>query len=263
MPKVALVTGGSSGIGRATAELLAKRGCVVYTLSRRPAAVPGARHICADVTDATAMRAAVAQISAEQGRLDILINNAGGGVSGAIEFITPEAAARLLDLNFLAAARLSAAVLPLMRSQGAGRIVNVSSVAAPVAIPFQAYYSASKAALNAFSLALANEARPFGVSVCAVMPGDIHTNFTASRVKQHAGDDIYQGRISRSVAAMERDEENGMPAAVAAAAVCRLALKKNPKPLCAIGCKYKLFTILARLLPVRLLNYIVGLLYAR
>ena len=107
------------------------------------------------------------------------------------------------------------AALPLMRAQGGGRIVNISSVAAPLAIPFQAWYSVSKAAVNAYTLALFNEVKQFGISVCAVMPGDIRTGFTSAREKSHAGDDVYKGRIARSVAKMEKDEENGMAPEVA------------------------------------------------
>ena len=154
------------------------------------------------------------------------------------------------------------AALPLMRAQGGGRIVNVSSVAAPLAIPFQAWYSVSKAAVNAYTLALFNEVKQFGVSVCAVMPGDICTGFTKARQKSHAGDDVYKGRIARSVAKMEKDEENGMAPEVAGRFLARVALKKRVKPYYAIGLSYKFFVLLSRILPIRLIGWLLGLLYA-
>ena len=140
---VAVITGGSSGIGLNAARALRDRGLIVYELSRRAEnAEPGVTHLQADVTDETQVNAAVAEILRREGRIDILIN-------------------------------MNRAVLPVMRQQGGGRIVNMSSVAAPIAIPFQAYYSASKAAVRTYSLALASEVRPFGIEVCVIMPGDI------------------------------------------------------------------------------------------
>ena len=106
--------------------------------------------------------------------------------------------------------RMNHVVLPILRKQGYGRIVNLSSVAGSIPIPFQTYYSASKAAINSYTMATANEVRPFGVQVCCVQPGDIRTGFTAARQKNPMGDDVYGGRIARSVAGMEKDEQNGM-----------------------------------------------------
>ena len=181
MCKVAIVTGGTSGIGRATALALQSDGWTVYELSRRGEGMADVRHIVADITKEETLSAAVAQVMAEEGRIDLVINNAGFGISGAIEFTTTEEARRLFDANFFGMVRMNRCVIPLMRAQGSGRIINLSSVAAPVPIPFQAYYSATKAAVNDYTMALANELRPFGVSVCAVQPGDIKTGFTAAR----------------------------------------------------------------------------------
>lgn len=263
MTEVVLVTGGSSGIGYALAARLAAEGCVVYALSRRENAPAGVRHLGADITDQAAVTAAIAQIAQEQGRLDILINNAGSGVSGAVEFIETTAAEHLLQVDFFGCVHTVRAALPLMRQQGGGRILNISSVAAPIAIPFQAYYSAAKAALHAFSLALASEIRPFGIRVCSVLPGDIASGFTAAREKQHAGDEIYQGRISRSVAVMEHDEQHGMTVETAAARLCRLARRRRLPLVYVLGGKYKFFVLLSRLLPSGLLNRLVALIYAK
>ena len=195
---VAVITGGSSGIGLNAARALRDRGLNVYELSRRAEnAEPGVTHLQADVTDETQVNAAVAEILRREGRIDILINNAGFGISGAIEFTPPQEARRQFDVNFFGMVNMNHAVLPVMRQQGGGRIVNMSSVAAPIAIPFQAYYSASKAAVRTYTLALASEVRPFGIEVCVIMPGDIATGFTAARRKSCDGDDVYNGRIAR------------------------------------------------------------------
>ena len=178
--RVAVITGGSSGIGLHAARALRGRGLNVYELSRRAEnAEPGVTHLQADVTDEAQVNAAVAEILRREGRIDILINNAGFGISGAIEFTPAQEARRQFDVNFFGMVNMNHAVLPIMRQQGGGRIVNMSSVAAPIAIPFQAYYSASKAAVRTYSLALASEVRPFGIEVCVIMPGDIATGFTA------------------------------------------------------------------------------------
>ncbi len=262
--RVAVVTGGTSGIGRATALALRNAGCTVYELSRRAEGVEGLRHIAADVTDENAVRAAVAQIMAEAGHIDILVNNAGFGISGAVEFTPSEEAKALFNVNFFGMVNMNRAVVPLMREAGHGRIVNLSSVAAPVPIPFQTYYSATKAAVNAYTMALANELRPFGVTVCAVMPGDIHTGFTAARRKLGEGDDVYQGRISRSVARMEHDEQTGMDPAKAGAYIASVALRSGSRhPLYAIRFDYKFFAFLAKILPARFLNWLIYQLYGK
>ena len=260
---VAVITGGSSGIGLNAARALRDRGLNVYELSRRAEnAEPGVTHLQADVTDETQVNAAVAEILRREGRIDILINNAGFGISGAIEFTPPQEARRQFDVNFFGMVNMNRAVLPVMRQQGGGRIVNMSSVAAPIAIPFQAYYSASKAAVRTYTLALASEVRPFGIEVCVIMPGDIDTGFTAARRKSCGGDDVYNGRIARSVAVMEHDERTGMSAQFAGQFVARRATQKHPKLICTMGRKYALFVFLMRILPTRTATRIVGRIYA-
>ena len=262
--RVAIVTGGTSGIGRATALALKEAGCTVYELSRRAQGVEGLHHIAADVTKEETIRAAVAEIMAREGRIDILVNNAGFGISGAVEFTDTADAKALFDVNFFGMVSMNRVVVPIMREAGHGRIVNLSSVAAPVPIPFQTYYSATKAAVNAYTMALANELRPFGVTVCAVMPGDIHTGFTAARRKIGEGDDIYQGRIGRSVARMEHDEETGMEPVKAGAYIASVALRDGSRhPLYAIRFDYKFFTFLAKVLPARFLNWLIYCLYGK
>ena len=261
--KVALVTGGSSGIGLAVCKALRAHGCLVYEISRREAEHPGIFHIGADISDRDAVQAAVDRVIREAGRIDILINNAGYGISGAVEFTDAQEAKRLFEVDFFGMTYVTQAVLAVMRSAGGGRIVNISSVAAALPIPFQAYYSSAKAAVSAYSLALADEVKPFGIDVVAVMPGDIRTGFTAARVKQHAGDDVYGGRIGRSVSKMERDEKNGMSCETAGAGIARIALAKNPGPVCTLGLSYRLDVLLSKILPARLVRGIVRRMYGK
>ena len=260
--KCAIVTGGTSGIGLAAARALREQGFKVYVVSRRPFTEKGLHHVCADVSDEKQCLAAVREICQRGGEPELLINNAGFGISGAAEFTELSDAKKQMNVNFFGAVNMTKAILPEFRKRGGGRIVNVSSVAAPAAIPFQAFYSATKAAINDYTAALANELRPYGITVTAVQPGDIATGFTAAREKSFAGDDVYQGRISKSVRKMEHDEQNGMDPAKAGAYVAKIAMKKHPKPLYTIGLSYKTICVLLKLLPCRFANWMIGKLYA-
>ena len=193
--KTALVTGGTSGIGLAVAKQLAGSGIKVYCMSRRAFEEEGLSHVRADVTDYEQVSKAVESICASEGAIDLVVNCAGSGISGAVEFTSTEDAHRQIDVNFFGTVNVNKAVIPFMREHGGGRIVNISSVGAPAALPFQAFYSASKAAINTYTFALANELKPFGISVCAVMPGDIRTGFTAARKKNAAGDEIGRAHV--------------------------------------------------------------------
>ena len=172
-------------------------------------------------------------------------------------------AKRQFDVNFFGTVNMNRAVLPVMRKQGSGRIVNVSSVAAVAHIPFQTYYSASKAAIESYTCALANEVKHCGITVTAAQPGDICTGFTDARNKSCAGDEVYGGRISRSVAGMEKDERQGMSPEFAGQYIAKLALRGAVKPIYTVGFRYKCLSLLCKLLPCRLRNWIVGALYAR
>ena len=260
---VAVVTGASGGIGKGVASLLSGYGYTVYDLSRSGKDGDGIRHITCDMSSAPDVSEAMSRIAEEAGHIDLLINNAGMGVSGAAEFTAFDNAKYIFDVNFFGPVAAAQSVIPVMRAAGGGRIINISSVAAHVPIPFQSYYSASKSALYSFSLALRSELIPFGIDVTCILPGDIATGFTASRRKDHDGDDLYSGRIGRSVAVMERDEQSGISAGYAAKKIALIALKKNTKPAYVVGLKYKFFVILVKLLPRSVSNRIVGLLYAR
>ena len=263
MSKVVILTGGTSGIGQAVVRQLRAKGCRVYEFSRR-ASASDAMHFSVDVTSEAAVKAAVDTVMAAEGRIDILINNAGMGISGAMEFTDPADARRLMDVNLFGMDNMIRAVLPHMRAAGRGRIVNISSVAGVFAIPFQAWYSISKAAVRSLTLALANEVAPYGVQVTSVLPGDIKTGFTAAREKSVEGDDAYGGRIARSVQRMERDEQGGMSPDAAARTVARVATKKGGvKPYYTIGLSYKCLVFLDNLLPCGAVRRLLYLLYAK
>ena len=263
MRKVVVITGGTSGIGAACTERFAAKGYAVYTISRHERHTENVVSLCADVTDAVSLSQQIKAVIEKEKRIDTLLCCAGFGISGALEYTESNDAHRQLEVNLFGTDNAVKAVLPQMRKQGYGKIIAVSSVAAWVTIPFQGWYSVSKAAINAYILALANEVRPWGIRVCAVMPGDIHTGFTSARQKSVVGDEVYEGRISRSVSRMEKDEQNGMSPKTVARQIVRLAGKRKVKPLCSVGLSYQLVCLLTKILPTRILNYIVFHLYGK
>lgn len=261
--KTVIVTGASRGIGLETAKLFSGKGYRVYALSRsgKCEETENIIPLACDVTDEEAVKRVFRRIYEESGRIDILVNNAGFGISGAVEFTDETQAKKQFEVNFFGCFLCCKCVADYMRKNGGGRIINISSLAAELSIPFQAFYSASKAAVNSLTLALANELRPFHISVCALMPGDVKTGFTDAREKQEGDGGVYADVIKKSVATMENDERNGMPAEKIAEAVLSLAEKKKVKPLSTKGAKYKFFAVLAKLLPASAVNRVVGMLY--
>lgn len=212
--RVILITGASSGLGKAIATSLAGTGARVYGTSRHPPASGNDesgtfRIIGMDVDDEHSVETGVRQVVAEAGRIDVLINNAGCGIAGAIEDTTATEAAAQLSTNFLGTHRLCHAVLPLMRAQGSGRIINMSSLAGLVALPFQAFYSASKYAIEAYTEVLRIEAKPHGIHVSMIEPGDYATGFTASRrlTAASVASSPYYQRLTRAISIMARDEQ--------------------------------------------------------
>lgn len=258
---VIIVTGASSGIGLAIANYLAEKGHHVYGISRTKIHEKLIKGIQADVTDYEQLKNAYQDIYDIEGRIDVLINNAGYGISGSIESTSLEDAKNLMDVNFMGVFHSTKAALPLLRKSKKGKIINMSSVASRLSIPFQAFYSSSKAAINAFTEALHNEVSPYGIQACAVMPGDIKTGFTKNRKKNDSEIDIYETRVEKSVGVMEHDERNGMDPEVAAKAIDRLIHKKRIPLYITIGGKYRLFVILHKLLPARFANAVVGAIY--
>lgn len=253
--KTLVITGGSSGIGLATTSLFAERGWCVFELSRHGVSREGVTHIDCDVCDADSVHQAIAAVLRQTDRIDVVISNAGFGISGAVEFTDLREAERQIDVNFMGAVRLTQAVLPQLRKQQGGRIIYTSSVAATLAVPYQAFYSASKAAINALALALQNEVRDFGIRVSVMMPGDVSTGFTDARQKSVAGSEVYR-KAEKAVTTMERDERGGMRPEQMARLFWHIATCRSPRPQYVGGFSYRILCLLDRMLPKRLVNWL-------
>ena len=254
MRKVVVITGASSGIGLSAARLFLRKGCRVYGVARKP--FEGEFEcFSADVTDTAAMDNIFREIYAREGRIDVLINNAGFGIAGAMEEATPEAVARIVEVNLTSLCVLCGKIVPYMKASG-GRIVNISSVGGIMPLRYQAMYSATKAGVEVFSRALANELKPYKIFVTAVLPGDTKTEFTAARVCE--GNDL---RAKRSVEKMARDEQRGKSPESVAKVIYRSANKRRPPLRVAVGFVSKLELFLARIVPVRFVNFIIRKMY--
>lgn len=180
--KVILITGASSGIGFDAAQTLARQGHRVYAAARRvermePLKSDGVAVLRMDVTDSESMASGVKAVMNAEGRIDVLVNNAGYGYFGAIENVTMEEARRQVEVNVFGLAELCRLVLPVMRQQGSGRIVNISSIAGKMVMPFGGWYHVSKFSVEALSDALRMEMKPFGVDVVKIEPGGIKTDW--------------------------------------------------------------------------------------
>lgn len=270
--KVVLITGASAGIGLSTAMQLMNEGVKVYAASRRGGvnqkAASGAGeliHVKMDVNHEDQIAAVVAQILKENNRLDAVICNAGNGIAGSVED-TSEAEMRYqLETNFFGAVKTIQACIPVFRKQGYGKIISTSSVAAIVPIPFQAFYSAGKAALFTFMQALSMELKPYGIQCCTVLPGDTKTEFTAARVytqKSQLDESVYFKKMSASVKRMEHDEQNGMKPEAIAHDIVRQVMKKHMDVYVVPGLQYQAICFLFNRLPARFRLWAVGKLYA-
>jgi NAD(P)-dependent dehydrogenase (short-subunit alcohol dehydrogenase family) len=212
--KIILVTGGSSGLGLAMAGMLAQAGHRVYATSRRPPVISASddhlRWLALDVSDDDSATQCIATLIGVEGRIDVLINNAGVGLCGAIEDTLIAEARWQLETNFFGAVRMMNAVLPHMRTQGQGRIITVSSLAGLAALPYQGFYSASKFALEGLNEALRMELSGSGIDCTTIAPGDFNTGFTAARVYASAArTGIRSAQLAKTVAIYERDENDG------------------------------------------------------
>lgn len=269
---VVLITGASSGIGKATAEYLASSGLKVYGTSRKaqvdnPDGFTGSggflRMIQLDVCSEDSAKKAINYVMEKEGRIDILINNAGFGIAGSVEDTSIEEAHSQLDTNFFGMLRMCRNVLPIMRKQKSGLIINTSSVAGVISIPYQSMYSASKYAVEAVTEAMRMEVAPFGIKVSMVEPGDTKTGFTDKRVYVSAakGDSAYKNKFTKSINTMEKSEQSGPPPMVVTKTIASIINSKNPPIRKTVGISYKLIVFLKRLLPSRLVGYIVSKLY--
>jgi NAD(P)-dependent dehydrogenase (short-subunit alcohol dehydrogenase family) len=254
---VVLITGASSGIGRACADYLYESGFNVYRASRRSPAhgMEDAASLQVDVTDADSVNACVRRVAQKEGRIDVLVNCAGFGLAGSVEDTSIEEIKAQFETNLFGAIRVCQAVLPLMRQQRAGLIVNISSIAGLISLPFQGIYCASKFALEGAMEALRMEVSPFGIRVVLVEPGDFNTSFTAHRQRaaQSVESLVYRERFEKALSVMERDERGG-PSPLAVAHLMERIINE-PSP----SCRYIIGTlseraaiILRTLLPCRL-----------
>jgi NAD(P)-dependent dehydrogenase (short-subunit alcohol dehydrogenase family) len=256
--RVVLVTGASSGIGLACATYLAGRGYRVYGTSRRAGAAQegSVAMLVADVTDDRSVEQAVAAVLDREGRLDIVVNNAGMGIAGPVENTSIEEAKRQIEVNFFGAFRVCRAVLPAMRSQRSGYIVNIGSIGGLIAIPYQALYSASKFALEGLSESLRMEVRPFGVKVVVIEPGDHKTAITENRTEMTGGTDAYRQSFQAALARTAHDEQNGPGPEQIARLLYRIVNTRNPRLRYTIGPATQRAAVwLKRLLPYSVTEY--------
>lgn len=261
--KVAIITGGTSGIGLATAEKFSQMGWEVYSFARKEPTIKlpeNATFVKCDVTDSQNIRDSLEDIYDKEGRIDLLISNAGFGISGPVEFTEEIDAKRILDTNFMGGFLMVKEAIKYMRDSG-GRILFTSSIAAIMPIPFQSFYSSTKAAINLMAGALDNEVKPFGIRVSVVMPGDVKTEFTAAREKSFAGEEYYGEQCRHSLQVMEHDELNGMMPSEIADVFYKAAVDKHPKPWYVPGFQYKLVVLLYRLLPAKFVYWLLGKIY--
>jgi NAD(P)-dependent dehydrogenase (short-subunit alcohol dehydrogenase family) len=208
-----------------------------------------------DVDDGASVRAGVGGVVAAHGRIDAVVACAGWGVAGAVEHTGIDEAKSQLETNFWGCVRVVQAVLPVMRAQGGGRIVLMSSLGGVIGIPFQAFYSVSKFALEGFGEALAYEVAPFRIEVTLVQPGNVRTDFTANRRIAAAcqNDAVYGAAQAKAVGVMERDEANGVPPDQVAVAVRRILDAKHPPRRVSVGkAGERVGLVVKRMLPFRL-----------
>lgn len=265
-----LVTGASSGIGLATAKHLAASGHRVFGTSRRSPEQVAERLgalpfdvVTMDVCDPESVAACVRGVL-ERGPIDVVVNNAGMGIAGAIEDTSDEEALAQLDTNLLGVHRVCRAVLPAMRARGQGRIVNVGSLAGRITLPFQGFYSASKYALEAYTESLRMELRPFGITATIIEPGDFQTEFTASRqyVLGTGEDSAYESNLRACMAIAEADEQSGRGPEQVARTIARAIRARRPRIRYAVGAPFQVFGVaLKRFLPDRWFEAAMRMLY--
>lgn len=235
LPRVVLVTGASSGIGAACARRLEAEGYRVYGTSRRAfgESNDGVQMLQVDVASDASVQEAVARVLEREGRIDALVNNAGYGLTGAVEHTSIEEAKALFDVNFFGYVRMARAVLPDMRRRRRGLVVNVGSLGGLIGLPFQATYSATKFALEGWAEGLALEVAQDGINVVVVEPSDMATGFTRNRqvaaeMAKHSTDPLAQ-RTLDVMAIVERDESGGPSPEQVAACISKIFRTRSPR----------------------------------
>lgn len=261
MNKVAIVTGASSGIGKETALLLKDNGYIVYGFNRKKSTTDGIEFIETDITDSNSIAQSLKEVIDKHNRIDLLVNNAGMGISGSIESTPLNAAEHIFAVNFFGTFEITKQVLPYMRRQLSGRIITISSLASVFYLPYQGFYSATKSAITSLFNSLQLEVKPFNIKITTILPGDIKTAFTANRKKNPNEIEDYRDRMEKSLAVMERDEQNGMHPSLIAKEVLRQATKKFPSLTVVVGPKYKLIALLNKLFPAIIINKLLYVIY--
>lgn len=228
---VALVTGASSGIGQATTRALQQAGYRVFGTSRKAQtdSPDGITMLRCDVTDETSVENMVAEVLHQTGRIDLLVNNAGIGLLGAAEESSSAQAQALFNVNVFGVARVTNAVLPTMRAQGKGRIINISSILGLIPSPFNALYSSTKHAVEGYSESLDHEVRTLGIRVALVEPGVTRTSFEENIIKPDRLLPVYDAVRSRLEVLMRNLLAAGDPPEVVAATVLKAATAATPK----------------------------------
>jgi NAD(P)-dependent dehydrogenase (short-subunit alcohol dehydrogenase family) len=264
-PRVVLITGASSGLGRAAAEHLASMGHRVFGASRNPAREGLAYEpVALDVTDDDSVARGVAAVQEAAGRIDVLVNNAGVGIAASIEDTTLEEARWLMETNFFGALRMCRAVLPIMRAQGSGLIINTSSIGGLMGLPFQGLYSASKFAIEGLTEALRLEVAPFGIHVALIEPGDFNTPFTGNRRSTSVnsespdGTSAYAEAQERALTVIEADEGNGLAPEAIGPVLARIIASPSPRLRYQVGAvEQKLAVLVKRHLPSGIMERIL------
>jgi NAD(P)-dependent dehydrogenase (short-subunit alcohol dehydrogenase family) len=256
---VVLVTGVSSGIGKSIAEHLSHLGYRVYGTSRRPGSCPEPEKyvlLSMDVRDPLSVQTAIDSILQNEGRIDVLVNNAGYGIGGAIEDTSPEKVEAQFDTNFFGLYRVLHKVLGQMRRRGSGLIINMSSIGGLIGLPYQGIYSASKFAVEGLSEALYKELYGSGIRVVMIEPGDYKTGFTANR--EIIVQEKEQDRFARSREVIEHDEQKGRSPMEIARLIDAIIRKKNPRLRYTVGAfDQKLSVFFKRILSNRLFDKII------
>lgn len=224
-----LITGTSSGFGKEIAHRLISKGHNVVGTARNPEKLSDASYpiLKLDVTKQAEVNSALDSFIQMNKKIDVLINNAGFGIAGAIEDTSMEEAKSQFDTNFFGVARMSKAALPYMRNEKGGLIINIGSIGGQIGLPFQGFYSASKHALEGFTEALRIEVRPFNINVVNLNPGDFKTNFTDNRQLSKIRSKEYEQKFTSALDRYIEDERNGSDPVILAALIERLINKEN------------------------------------
>lgn len=262
MKKVILITGISSGFGKETASLLAKQGHKVYgTVRKETDSDPLVQVLRMDLSDSDSITAAVAALLQKEERIDVLINNAGMHTGGPIETTPLETIRLQMNTNFLGVVQLTQLVLPVMRKQRGGTIINISSIGGLMGLPYQGIYSAGKFALEGISEALRMEVREFNIKVVVINPGDFHTCNTVNRkdfLAPSGEGDPYHTQFARTLAVIENDENKGWPPEVLARKLGRIITCKKPRQNYIIASfEQKLAVVIKYILPGKLFSKIL------